>query len=366
MQNKRIKIAIVAGKMNAGGVESIILSHLKNLDKNIFDIDILVDEDSNHIPETLNNLVNNIYIVPPYQKLKSYNKKLKEIFTNNKYDIVHSHINTLSIFPLRIAKKCGVKIRISHSHSSLGKGEFKRNVLKRILRLFSKKYATHYFACSASTGIFQFGKKTFNKGLVDIIPNSIDTTRFIYNKDFKKEYNNGELKNKFVIGHVGRFETVKNHKFLLQILAKLVKKDAKYHLFLVGDGKLFEETKAYADDLNISKQVTFLGSVFNPEIYYSLFDLFVLPSLYEGFPVTAIEAQTNGLTCLYSSRINREIDILNNAKFIDLEINSWYDEIINSNNDRIPNSNKIIYEKGYDDKSSVKILENKYLEIING
>ena len=145
----------------------------------------------------------------------------------------------------------------------------------------------------------------------------------------------------------------------------MVKKDAKYHLFLVGDGKLFEETKAYANDLNISKHVTFLGSVFNPEIYYSLFDLFVLPSLYEGFPVTAIEAQTNGLKCLYSSRIHKEIDILNNAKFIDLNIDSWYEEILKLDAKRIDDSYKLIYDKGYDDKSSVKILQNKYLEIIN-
>ena len=201
-----------------------------------------------------------------------------------------------------------------------------------------------------------------------ILNNAIDARRYAFNLETRTQVRN-QLQidcSSFVIGHVGRFEKVKNHKFLLEIFAKLVKKDAKYHLFLVGDGKLFEETKAYAKKLNIYNNVTFKGTVSNPEVYYSLFDLFVLPSLYEGFPVTAIEAQTNGLQCLYSSRIHKEIDILNNAKFIDLNIDSWCEEILKLDTKRIDDSSKLIYEKGYDDKSSVKILQNKYLELING
>jgi len=131
MENKKIKIAEIIGKYVGGGVEEIVYNYTSNLDKDIFQIDFIIDEDSLFIPkEKIEKAGINIIIVPPYQKVWDYQKKLIKIFKENKYDIVHSHINALSVFPLRVAKKAGIKVRIAHSHSTTNPKEKKEKFTK--------------------------------------------------------------------------------------------------------------------------------------------------------------------------------------------------------------------------------------------
>lgn len=165
MEECKFRIAQVVGKMNSGGVESVVLNYYKNIDREKVQFDFIVDEDSTYIPqELIEEFGGRIYIIPPYQHLFSYMKTLIKLFKTNKYSIVHSHINSLSIFPLCAVQIAKVKIRIAHSHSSSGNNEFKRNIIKYILRPFSKVFPNCFFACSNFAGRWLFGEKIYGFG----------------------------------------------------------------------------------------------------------------------------------------------------------------------------------------------------------
>ena len=210
-----IIIAQIMGKMIGGGVESVIMNYYRHIDKSKVQFDFICDSDSTNIPyEEIESLGGRVILCPPYQKLFQYIKFLTKLFKDNDYKIVHSNINTLSVFPLFAAKKAGVPVRIAHSHSTSNKKEWKKNIVKNILRPFSKRYATVYFACSELAGRYMFGDKSFNEGKVTIINNAIDLDEFKYDKKLRnkkrKELNIDE--DTLVIGHIGRFVDQKNHE----------------------------------------------------------------------------------------------------------------------------------------------------------
>ena len=215
MKNKEpIRIAHIMGKMVGGGVEAVVMNYYRHIDKEKIQFDFLIDRDSTNIPyQEIKSLGGNVIIIPPYQKLPQYLKELTKIFKENDYKIVHSHINTLSIFPLYAAKKCNIPIRIAHSHSTSNKKEYKKNFLKNFLRPFSKKYATHYFCCSEYAGRYLFGDKAYDNGEVTLINNAITVDNFLYNEEIRKNKREDlGITNEIVIGHVGRFISQKNHR----------------------------------------------------------------------------------------------------------------------------------------------------------
>ena len=220
-----------------GGVEAVILNYFRNINKSKFVFDFVIDSDStdNNFINEIQELGGTIIKCPPYQKLHSYNKFLYKLFKEKKYDIVHSNINTLSVFPLRMAEKAGIKIRIAHSHSTSNPKEWKKNLLKNILRPFSKKYANVYFACSELAGRYLFGNKAFDEGKVVIFNNAINLDKFKYNEEKRKEIREKlNIKDDtFVVGHIGRFVAQKNHTFLIDIFNEIHKKNENYLLFLI-------------------------------------------------------------------------------------------------------------------------------------
>ena len=248
-------------------------------------------------------------LCPPYQKLPKYLKFLKQLFREKKYRIVHSNINTLSVFPLYAAKKAGVPVRIAHSHSTSNPREWKKNLMKNALRPFSKVWATDYFACSELAGRYLFGDKTFDKGEVKIIRNAIDVEKFKFDPEARKKLRKeiGIKDDDFVVGHIGRFVEQKNHRFLIDIFAEVKKEKKNAKLVLVGQGPLREEIEEKVKNLGLEKDVFFLGQRSDTNKLYSVFDVFCLPSLYEGLPVVGVEAQANGVPCVFSDKITKEI-----------------------------------------------------------
>ena len=219
--NAPIRIAQIMGKWLGGGVESVVMNYFRNIDRTKFQFDFLCDSDSTCIPvDEIQSFGGRVIMIPPYQKAFEYRKALIRIFKENNYQIVHSHISTMSIFPLSAAKSAGVPVRIAHSHSTTNKAEFKKNLLKQILRPFSKVFATHYFCCSELAGRWLFGNKSYNKGKVFLLNNAIDLEKFAYNKStrIKKRKELGIAPDTFVIGHLGRFMPQKNHQFYQEIV----------------------------------------------------------------------------------------------------------------------------------------------------
>lgn len=366
---KPIIIAQIMGKMVGGGVEAVVMNYYRNIDKTKIQFDFLIDEDSTNIPrEEIESMGGRIILIPPYQKLSQYIRNLTKVLKQNQYTIVHSHINTLSVFPLYAAKRAKVNSRIAHSHSTTNKKEWKKNLLKNTFKPFSKIFATDYFACSALAGRWLFSNKTFNQGKVTIINNAIDIDKFLYNETIRnnkrKELN---INNKtLVIGHIGRFVKQKNHSFLIDIFNEIHKKKKDSILLLAGTGPLLDQIKTKVKELNLENNVRFLGQRTDVSELYQAMDIFLLPSLYEGLPVVGVEAQTAGLLTILSTSMTEETKVLKTTKFISLEDSAtkWAEIILNDYSKFKRKNTKLeIQKNGFDISKEVKKLEEIYIEL---
>ena len=368
MSKKPIRIAHIIGKWVGGGVESVVMNYYRHIDKKQIQFDFICDKDSTNIPyEEIEKLGGRVFLIPPYQKILEYNKELLKIFKREKYKIVHSHINTLSVFPLRVAKKANIPIRIAHSHSTTNKKEWKKNLLKQILRPFSKIYATHYVCCSEYAGKWLFGKKDYDNGKVFLLNNAIDLDFFAYDKKLRdkkrKELNISE--DTLVIGHIGRFVQQKNHAFLIDVFNEIHKKNKKAILMLIGQGPLENEIKLKVDNLNLNESVKFLGQRKDVNELYQAMDVFLLPSLYEGLPVVGIEAQANGLLCVFSSFMTKEVKILDTSIFFknDITTKELANLILSKNMKRNSSVREKMRKAGFDINFEAKKLMEFYIKM---
>ena len=298
MSKEPIRIAQIMGKWVGGGVESVIMNYYSHINRKEIQFDFFCDEDSTNIPyDKIERLGGKVIIIPPYQKIFKYIRTLTRILKENKYQIIHSNINALSVFPLFCAYVAKIPIRIAHSHSTTNKKEVKKNILKILLRPFSKIFANRFFACSEHAGRWLFGKKFDKKGI--LINNAIDSGIFDYNEKVRDEVRKDlNIENKLVIGHVGRFIEQKNHYKIIEVFDKCYKKNKDVVLLLIGEGKLKKEIISKCFDLGLQKNVIFLGQRDDVNRIFQAMDVFLFPSLYEGLGMVLIEAQCSGLRCV--------------------------------------------------------------------
>lgn len=373
IEKKPIRIAQIIGRTLNGGVENYVLNYYLALNRNKYQFDFYIEKESLIInKKDIEKYGGRVFIIPSIKKYFSYEKTLSKLFRENKYKIVQANNNSLSAITLRIAKKSGVQIRIANSLSTSNKNEFLRNFIKNILRKMSKKYATHYFACSNLAGEWLFGDNILSNKKYFLVHNAVNTERFIFSdekrNDLKRKYS---LENRIVVGTIGRLEKQKNHLYLIDIFNSLLKKDNRYFLIIIGDGNLYDEIIKKAQNYGIEKNLLVLTS---KEVgvrgaaasYYNLFDIFVLPSLYEGLPTVGIEAQINGLPCLFSSTVTRETKVNSNVKFIDLNeyTDDWVNNIIEFSGTRLLNSNDVI--TNFDINKQAIHLEELYDKFLGG
>lgn len=365
-----IRIAQIMGKWVGGGLESVVMNYYKNIDRNKIQFDFFFDEDSIDIPyEEIESLGGKVIIIPPYQKVFKYHKELKNMLRKGQYKIAHSHLNTLSVFSLYAAKRAGVPIRIAHSHSTTNRKEKKKNMIKQILRPFSKVFANEYMCCSELSGRWLFGNKEFNKGSVYLLNNAIDLNEFKYDEELRKNKRH-ELQindDTIVIGHIGRFVEQKNHRFLIEIFNEIYKKNNNSILLLAGQGPLLEEIKEKVRKIKLEKNVIFLGQRKDVNELYQAFDIFVLPSLYEGLPVVGIEAQATGNLCILSDDMTKETKILDSTKFMSLSntAEEWADEILNNvKNYKKHDTKDEVSKYGFNIENEAEKLQKKYYEFL--
>jgi glycosyltransferase EpsF len=311
MEQSPVRVAQIMGIMNNGGVEAVVMNYYRAIDKSRVQFDFFVDETCS-FPQCaqIEHLGGRCFLVPPYTRPIRLIRTLTRIFRENNYQIVHSQINTLGVFPLFAAWLARVPVRICHNHSTSHPSEGKRNLFKHLLRPFSRVFATHCFACGDTAARWMFGDRLVDRGCVTLMPNAVDLARFRYSAEardaIRAEICAGEHTR--VVGHIGRFTFQKNHAFLLEIFRALLETHPDALLLLAGEGELLEQTKAQANSLGIGQKVRFLGVRGDTNRLYSAMDVFCLPSFYEGLPVVMVEALGNGLSCVVSDQVTRELD----------------------------------------------------------
>lgn len=355
-----IRVLHVVTYMGRGGLETMIMNYYRHIDRSKVQFDFLTHRDEKwDYDDEIESLGGRIYHLPRLNPFSpKYLKSLDDFFRDHKeYDIVHCHQDCLSGIVLKYAKKNGVPFTIAHSHSSNQNKNFKY-LIKLVAKRNITKYADYLFACGKEAGRWMFNTDDFT-----ILNNAIDTESYIYNEE--KSLNMRKklgIENKFVVGHVGRFRKEKNHSFIIDIFKKVseIKKDAL--LMLVGDGELLEEMKNKVSSLGLDDKVMFLGSRSDVSDLMQAMDVFLFPSLYEGFGMVLVEAQTSGLKCIISDKVPSDSIISNNIKIINLDsdIKNWVDEIINTETKKRGVVDNIKTWK-YDIKSNAKFLQEFYL-----
>ena len=319
-----VRVLHVLGNTNLGGAESRIMDLYRHTDRNRVQFDFLVHSgEEGFYEKEIRELGGRIFRVPRFRIYNyfSYRKALKEFFQkHHEFALVQGHMTSTAAIYLPIAKKAGVKKTAAHARSA-GVDKGLKGTMTRFLRRNLADKADYLFTCSELAGISVYGEKAVQEGKTIFIPNAIDCAGFTFDPEKRKKMREElGLTDAIIIGHVGRFHYAKNHEYLLRVFAKLCQMgtgaggstaetgaDQKYHLILLGEGPLMEDTRKLAEELCVADRVHFLGNHKNIADYYQAMDYFVYPSRYEGMPGTIVEAQASGLPCLMSDTICREV-----------------------------------------------------------
>lgn len=363
-----IRILHIVTIMNRGGLETMLMNYYRKINRDRIQFDFLVhrQEEGAYDKEIL-ALGGKIYRMPPINPIKHhiYLSEVKKFFNeHNEYQIIHSHINTYSMYIIREAKKHNIPVRIVHSH--IAKYKLDKKLPFYLYTKFKvHAYVTDKFTCGEEAGQWLFGNKVNN---VKVLPNAIDSKKFIFcekrSKELRQQLN---LENKFIIGHIGRFNEQKNHVFLINIFNEIYKKNKNARLILVGEGKLKNKIEKQIKDMGLENVVYLLGVREDIPDILMLFDVLLFPSLYEGLPVSIIEAQASGVRCILSDKVAKETAITNLVEFIGLEesIDVWRDRVLKYVNGykRINRYSELV-KAGYDIENNVKWLEEFYINSI--
>lgn len=282
------------------------------------------------------------------------------------YDVIHSNLNTLSVFPLFAAWLAGTPIRISHAHSASNPKDLKRHVAKLLLRPLSRFFPTHYLACSELAGRFQFGNRKWESGSIRLVKNAIETDRFKFDEKARAELRaEFGLKDKFIVGHIGRFAPAKNHQGLIAIFAEVANRRDDAVLVLVGDGPLRKQVEEHVRAKGLEDRVVFVGERHDARRFYSMFDVFCLPSLYEGLSVVLVEAQANGLKCIISDCNSRESKLTDQVEFfpLDAPYAQWADRLLAAKRADSARCRQQLATAGYDITHEAERLAEFYKSI---
>lgn len=366
-----IRILHSVSYMSRGGIETMLMNYYRNMDRTKVQFDFLCNS---YLPgaydEEILSLGGRIFRTPGFNPIKrsAYKRYMRKLFLEHpEYKIVEAHNGPLGRYAMKAAKDSGIPVRIYHAH-----GADLRFDLKWPIKYYCMKMLKHsmneHFVCSEKAGRFYMGDEVMDRGDYHFIPNAIAVEKFVYNEEvrerLRKTYG---LENKAVVGHIGRFSAPKNHQFLLEVFAVLRRIIPQAHLVLVGDGEWKDKVIHQIDTLGIKDNVTLTGNIPNPQDWYQAFDVFLMPSLWEGLPVTGVEAQAADLPCVFSTAVTREVALSDKAEFIGLDepVDKWATRLSDILGNLAPREDRtaLITDTHYNIKEEAGRLQDLYLDL---
>jgi len=357
-----IRVLHVLQRMEAGGTQAFLMNLYRNIDRSKVQFDFLVEySEKQFYDDEIESMGGNVYRTSFREdfNLIKFKRDLKQFFEiHNRYDIIHCHVYTVGYFVLKAAKKTNITIRIAHSHNNNMSGVTKP--LKIVMRHLFSIYANRFMACSDEAGAFLFGNRAFT-----VIRNAIDVDKFTFSEVKRAEIRQElGLEDAFVVGNVGRLHHQKNQLFLLDVFKEILLHKSNSVLLLVGNGPLRQKLLSKAVSLSISDRIILLSDRHDMDRLYQAMDVFVLPSLYEGFGIVAIEAQSAGLPTICSSGVAKAANV--SKLFSELSLDDspsvWAEKIIAANGERDSFAGSTgARSHGFDIKSNSLELQNWYL-----
>lgn len=330
-ENKRYILHIVP-KLEMGGIGMMLLNYYKNMDRDKYCFDIVVHgNEKGSLEDEFIKLGSRIFhITPKKESLKKYKSDLKRIYKSKNYYAIHAHQNTLSFFPLKIAKKFGYKIRIAHAHECLNSPTVIQKCKRNIFSILNLFYATNYLYCGENSKKWVYGN--FRGKKFKFIPNGINLDYFSFSNTNRINLRNnfGVDDNTTVLITISRLSEEKNLKFVVDIVKKMKSQGNKLKYFIIGNGPQKDELSGYVSKNELKDEIVFLGEQKECAKFYSFADVYLLPSHFEAFPVGAIEAQANNCPSILSINVPKEVIMNSNVQRIGIDkenIDDWADTI---------------------------------------
>lgn len=359
MPQNKIKVLLVAGAMDVGGIENQLMHLLRNADRNRFQIDFTTTVEQPHYKEEIEMLGGRCIRIPATEGWRFFRqcKALFHVLKDGQYDIIHSHELFHSGMVLLTAKLAGVKHRFVHAHNwsdddGSGKQSLIRRLYNAVMRRWILRYGTDFCACSTLAGKFLYGERKTKEKNYHLIFNSVDTSKFLDNYDKKEtgEFCDEGWQN---VIQVGRFSPIKNQLFTSEIVHELKKRGAKIRVLCVGNNGNEYETQVRQSILEkgISEEMLLIGIRSDVDSLERKSSAFLLPSLYEGMPLALIEAQAAGLPCITADTYSHEVDFgIGYVRWMDTSdgVERWADAI-----------EKAITKPRADKKAVVESIETK-------
>lgn len=327
------RLLCIISCMNTGGAETFLMKMFRNIDRKQYMMDFCVVSKENYYEEEIKQLGGKIFYIPlkSKQPVKSFNAIRKIVKKNNYNYVIRVNEHSLSTLDLFAAKLGGAKVLAMRS-SNASSGSKMSVFLHKMFIFLPKIIPNVKFAPSKLAAEYTFGKNCIENNKAMLLNNGLDTKQFTYSINKRcKIRNQLGIEDKIVIGHIGRFNTQKNHEFLIDIFNEFHKRNSNSILVLVGNGSLEEKIRDKVKKLGLANDILFLGVRKDISELLCTFDLFLFPSFYEGMPNTVIEAQTTGLPCLISDSITEEAKVTDIVTFASLNdtATKWSDECLN-------------------------------------
>ena len=363
-------LTISTVEFTQNGITSVIMNYYKTLVK-LFNVQMDFIGQS-HLENCISNELqkhksNYTYIKNRKKNPFRYSFYLYKIIKKNKYDIVHVHGSSrIMAIELFVSKIAGVPVRIAHSHST----NCDHKILHYLLTPLFFHSLTNGIACSYDAGNWLFNKKQYT-----ILKNGIDVKKYMFNKTARNEIREelGLNESDFIIGNVAGFYPVKNHYFIVDLIASLIKINSNIKCILIGDGELYSKIQNEIKDRGLSHNIILLGNKTNVNKYYNAMDLFLLPSLYEGFPMVLVEEQCNGLSAFVSKNISLDTNITGNVFYLPIDKGTevWQEKIleymkqVQNREITSKNAQQKILKCGFDISYNSRILYELYQSFFN-
>lgn len=356
-----VRVLEVIGSLGYAGVEAVVMNFYRNVDRAQVQFDFIT---CSSVPERYDSEITTlggwIHRLPSRSRHPfSYMKALKNVITQNNYQIIHIHQNSASMaMDAMVAKMCGVSTIIGHSHNTRCNVLWQHYLLKPIVNYV----VTNRMACSEAAGEWIFGKRDD----ITVVNNAIDADKFHFDDELRKSTRQAiGVEGKYVVGYVGRlYDGQKNLYRLLDIFSVVARKRQGAVLVMVGDGPDKVGLEDKIRHLGLDDKVVLLGKRNDVNHLMMAMDVFAMPSLYEGMPVVIVEAQATGLRCIISDRVPAP-NLIDNVQVLNLEQSddAWAEALLNGSSNLRANATQKIIDGHYDIAHEAKWLQEFYLSI---